>query len=145
MKRIHDLGTDATQENIRAAWDSFSDQKHKRKNIRQYERNLDDNLARVLHDLTDESWYPSDYIRKDVMERKHRTLAKVPFLTMFLKLLPSVRTRPACMTTSHGSVLPSVRIWDRRLCSVRYGTNSSRTRRMNVITTCRWMLTIIFR
>lgn len=78
MKRIHDLGTDATQENIRAAWDSFSDQKHKRKNIRQYERNLDDNLARVLHDLTDESWYPSDYIRKDVMERKHRTLAKAP-------------------------------------------------------------------
>lgn len=78
MKRIHDLGTDATHENIRAAWDSFSDQKHKRKNIRQYERNLDDNLARVLQDLTDESWYPSDYIRKDVMERKHRTLAKAP-------------------------------------------------------------------
>ncbi len=72
-------------------------------------------------------------------------LRRLPFLTMFLKLLPSVRKRPACMTTSHGSVLPSVRIWDRRLCSVRYGTSFSRTRRMNVITTCRWMLTIIFR
>lgn len=78
MRRIHDKGTDATPENVRGAWDSFSEDKHKRKNISRYERNLDANLDRVLSKLIDEEWQPSPYIEKDVMERKPRRLAKAP-------------------------------------------------------------------
>lgn len=72
------MGTDATPENVRGAWDSFSDGKMHRKNIMRYEQRLDDNLARVLRKLEDESWSPSPYIEKDVFERKPRKLAKAP-------------------------------------------------------------------
>ena len=78
MRRIHDLGNDATPENVKAAWDSFSDQKLKRSNISRYERNLEQNLDRVLKSLTDEEWKPSPYKEKEVMERKKRKLAKAP-------------------------------------------------------------------
>lgn len=78
MRRIHDLGTDATPENVRGAWDSFSEGKTHRKNIKRYEHCLDENLARVLKELADESWQPSPYIEKEVVERKPRKLAKAP-------------------------------------------------------------------
>lgn len=78
MRRIHDLGTDATPENVRSAWNSFSDGKGKRKNIRKYERYLEKNLSRIEAELKDESWQPSPYIKKIVMERKRRELAKAP-------------------------------------------------------------------
>ena len=78
MRRIHDLGTDATPANVRCAWDSFSDGKNHRKNIKRYEKCLEENLNRVLHELDDESWQPSPYIEKRVFERKPRKLAKAP-------------------------------------------------------------------
>lgn len=78
MRRIHDLGTDATPGNIRGAWESFADGKGKRKNIRRYEKDLAANLQRVLAELESESWHPSPYIEKRVFERKPRKLAKAP-------------------------------------------------------------------
>lgn len=78
MRRIHDLGTDATSANVRGAWDSFSDGKNHRKNIKRYEKCLEENLNRVLRELEDESWQPSPYIEKRVFERKPRKLAKAP-------------------------------------------------------------------
>ena len=78
MRRIHDLGTDATPANVRCAWDSFSDGKNHRKNIKRYEKCLEENLNRVLRELDDESWQPSPYIEKRVFERKPRKLAKAP-------------------------------------------------------------------
>lgn len=78
MRRIHDMGEDATLDNIQGAWDSFSDGKTHRRNIRSYERNLQRNLERVLGQLIDETWQPSPYIEKNVFERKPRKLAKAP-------------------------------------------------------------------
>lgn len=78
MRRIHDLGTDATPANVHCAWDSFSDGKNHRKNIKRYEKCLEENLNRVLRELDDESWQPSPYIEKRVFERKPRKLAKAP-------------------------------------------------------------------
>ena len=78
MRRIHDNGMAETADNIQSAWESFSDGKGKRDNIRKYEKNLQANLERVQHELEDESWEPSPYISKEVMERKRRKLAKAP-------------------------------------------------------------------
>lgn len=78
MRRIHDLGTDATFENAKGAWDSFSEGKGRRKNIRRYENNLEENLKRVVSELESELWMPSPYIEKEVVERKRRKLAKAP-------------------------------------------------------------------
>lgn len=78
MRRIHDMGEDATLDNIQGAWDSFSDGKTHRRNIRSYERNLQRNLERVLDELKKETWQPSPYIEKNVFERKPRKLAKAP-------------------------------------------------------------------
>lgn len=78
MRRIHDNGEAETTANVRSAWDSFSDGKGKRNNIRKYEKNLEANLKRVQSELEDESWMPSPYVSKEVFERKHRKLAKAP-------------------------------------------------------------------
>lgn len=78
MRRIHDGGEDASPENVRLSWEAFSEQKHKRRTIRRYERDLERNLERVLSSLTNEDWKPSPYIEKEVVERKRRKLAKAP-------------------------------------------------------------------
>lgn len=78
MRRIHDCGEDASPENVRNSWEAFSEQKHKRRTIRRYERDLEGNLERVLRSLTDEDWKPSPYVEKEVVERKRRKLAKAP-------------------------------------------------------------------
>ncbi|MDD6553009.1 MAG: hypothetical protein PUF37_05405 [Prevotellaceae bacterium] len=78
MRRIHDNGEAETLDNIQRSWDSFSEDKHKRKNIRCYESKLEQNLIRVQSELINESWKPSPYVSKTVMERKRRELAKAP-------------------------------------------------------------------
>ncbi len=64
--------------NVQAAYDNFSRSKHKRKAVRDYDERLDSNLDRVLHELRDESWMPSPYRPKVVVERKRRELARAP-------------------------------------------------------------------
>lgn len=78
MRRIHDMGTDVLLSNVQETWKAFSKNKGYRKNIQRYEKDLDNNLEKVLLDLANETWHPSPYIEKTVMERKLRTLAKAP-------------------------------------------------------------------
>lgn len=78
MHRIRDCGEAEHLPNIQAAFYNFSHGKHKRMMIQEYESNLQRNLQRVLQELTDESWSPSPYRPKTVMERKRRELARAP-------------------------------------------------------------------
>ena len=76
MRRIRDIGEAENMDNVRAAFENYSEQKHKRRTVREYEENLELHLGVVLQQLIDESWQPSPYIRKVVFERKRRVLAK---------------------------------------------------------------------
>lgn len=76
MRRIRDMGEAESKENVRAAFDNYSDQKHKRRTVKEYEENLELNLGLVMQQLIDESWQPAPYTRKVVFERKRRILAK---------------------------------------------------------------------
>lgn len=77
MRRIRDT-VEMSAEIVRKAFDNYSENKHKRKNVRRYESCLEQNLDAVLCQLIDESWTPSPYIEKTVFEKKTRKLAKAP-------------------------------------------------------------------
>lgn len=77
MRRIRDTG-EMSADIVRKAFDKYSENKHKRKNVRRYESCLDENLDLVLRQLVDESWTPSPYIEKTIFEKKMRRLAKAP-------------------------------------------------------------------
>lgn len=77
MRRIRDT-VEMSAEIVRKAFDNYSENKHKRKNVRRYESCLEQNLNAVLCQLIDESWTPSPYIEKTVFEKKKRKLAKAP-------------------------------------------------------------------
>ena len=77
MRRIRDTG-EMSADIVRKAFDKYSENKHKRKNVRRYESCLDENLDLVLRQLVDESWTPSPYIEKTIIEKKMRRLAKAP-------------------------------------------------------------------
>ena len=62
MRRIRDTG-EMSADIVRKAFDKYSENKHKRKNVRRYESCLDENLDLVLRQLVDESWTPSPYMR----------------------------------------------------------------------------------
>ena len=76
MRRIRDLGEAENEDNVRAAFDNYSDQKHKRRTVKEYDERLDLNLGLVLKQLIDESWQPAPYTKKVIYERKRRVLAK---------------------------------------------------------------------
>lgn len=76
MRRIRDRGEAETDANVRQAFENYSDQKHKRRTVKEYEENLDTNVQIVLQQLIDESWQPAPYTKKVVFERKRRVLAK---------------------------------------------------------------------
>lgn len=78
MRRIRDRGEAESLHNVRCAYDNFSRSKHKRKAVRDYDSRLDRNLERVLNELRNESWTPSPYRPKVVVERKRRELARAP-------------------------------------------------------------------
>ena len=77
MRRIRDTG-EMSADIVRKTFDKYSENKHKRKNVRRYESCLDENLDLVLRQLVDESWTPSPYIEKTIFEKKMRRLAKAP-------------------------------------------------------------------
>ena len=76
MRRIRDRGEAENEANVRKAFDNYSKQKHKRRNVREYEELLDMNVQIVLQQLIDESWIPAPYTKKVIFERKRRVLAK---------------------------------------------------------------------
>lgn len=76
MRRIRDRGEAETEANVRKAFENYSDQKHKRRTVREYEEHLDRNIRLALQQLKDESWQPAPYTKKVIFERKRRVLAK---------------------------------------------------------------------
>lgn len=78
MHRIRDNQENESFENVYAAWSNYSRSKHKRKDIRNYEEHLYENLNKILECLVDESWMPSDYTPKVIHGKKVRLIAKAP-------------------------------------------------------------------
>ena len=78
MRRIRDSRENETEQNVRDAFDNFSDGKHKRADIRAYEADLDENVRLVLADIINESFEPQGYKEAHIFDKKHRKLAKAP-------------------------------------------------------------------
>lgn len=78
MRRIRDDRENETEENAREAFEKFADGKHKRRDIRKFEQQLDDNLRLVLDDIINETFEPQGYQEKVIFEKKERRLAKAP-------------------------------------------------------------------
>lgn len=78
MRRIKDNRENETMENAQRAYDKYSDGKHKRYDIIEYEQDLDANLRLVLDDIINETFVPAGYKKKVIFEKKERQLAKAP-------------------------------------------------------------------
>lgn len=79
MKRIKDKASEVeNMENARAAYDTYSYQKHHRDYVERFDKNLEKNLQTILESLSSEEWTPKGYKRKIIFEKKKRVLAKAP-------------------------------------------------------------------
>ncbi|MBO5058041.1 MAG: hypothetical protein J6C05_09080 [Prevotella sp.] len=78
MRRIKDDRENETLENAQRAYDKYSDGKRKRRDIIEYEKDLDANLRLVLDDIINETFVPAGYKKKVIFEKKVRQLAKAP-------------------------------------------------------------------
>lgn len=79
MKRIKDKVSEVeNMENARAAYDTYSYQKHHRDYVERFDKNLEKNLQTILESLSSEEWTPKGYKRKIIFEKKKRILAKAP-------------------------------------------------------------------
>jgi hypothetical protein len=65
-----------TSDNFHVAWDRYSEAKGKRGYIINFERNLDDNLRRLLKMYVDETWTPSPYKQVWIRDKKLRQISK---------------------------------------------------------------------
>ena len=78
MKRIKENAENECEEIVSAAWDDFSDGKHRRPNIIKFEAELDRQLSDILQQIRDGSFVPQGYTAKIIYEKKTRLLAKAP-------------------------------------------------------------------
>lgn len=78
MRRIRDNGENESYQNIHDAYDNYSDQKHSRDYVREFEADLDNRLKEIRRQIIDETWQPKGYKSKVIFERKKRRLAKAP-------------------------------------------------------------------
>ena len=78
MRRIRDSRENETMANAYKAYDNYSDQKHHREYVQEYEKQLQGNLQLVVDMIIDESWQPKGYREEYIFERKLRKLAKAP-------------------------------------------------------------------
>jgi len=79
MKRIGHLSSlIETERNFEDAFWGYSDQKHRRAEVRCFEEDLEGNLKALLKAYADGSWKTSDYDYKEVLIPKHRIVAKLP-------------------------------------------------------------------
>lgn len=58
MRRIRDDRENETLENARDAFDKYADGKHKRSDVKMFEKDLDANLRLVLDDIINETFMP---------------------------------------------------------------------------------------
>lgn len=80
MKRIRDQGEAETRKNVSDAWQNYSKGKSRRKDIKDYEENLEERIDHVLQLLKTEEWKPEGYIRKVIFNKKKRVLGKASVL-----------------------------------------------------------------
>lgn len=78
MKRIKENAENESEDIVRAAWDDFSDGKHRRPNIIKFEAELDRHLRVILSQIKSGSFVPQGYTDKVIHEKKTRLLAKAP-------------------------------------------------------------------
>lgn len=78
MKRIKENAENESAEIVRAAWDSFSDGKHSRLNIQEFEADLETHIDEILMTLRCGSFMPAGYIDKVIHDKKRRMLGKAP-------------------------------------------------------------------
>lgn len=78
MRRLRDVPECETYDNAQKAFDSYSEMKHNRGYVQEYERHLQDNLLDVVRMIADESWHPFGYHEEFIFDRKVRKLAKAP-------------------------------------------------------------------
>ncbi len=78
MRRIRYNRENETLQNVREAFESYSDQKHNRWNVRRYEENLTEHNEKILQEIIDDSFVPSGYTEKWIFDKKPRKLAKAP-------------------------------------------------------------------
>lgn len=78
MRRIRDRAENESVENARQAYDNFSEHKHNRDYVKDYETRLQMNLEEAVALIVDESWKPEGYREKFIFTKKFRKLAKAP-------------------------------------------------------------------
>lgn len=78
MRRLSDSAEMETLDNARRAYDNYSDSKHNRGYVREYDADLERNLENVVMMIADETWVPEGYTPKVIFNRKVRVLAKAP-------------------------------------------------------------------
>lgn len=67
-----------TLENFESAFWGYSKNKHHRKEVKDFESNLEENLHFLLHSYLTQSWKTSGYIPKEVFKPKQRIVHKSP-------------------------------------------------------------------
>lgn len=77
MRRLKDK-QDATLAIARAAYDTFSEHKHNRSTVQEFEHDLENNLKVIISEIISEDWIPAEYKEKIIYEKKERHLAKAP-------------------------------------------------------------------
>ena len=73
MKRIKENAENECEEIVSAAWDDFSDRKHRRPNIIKFEAALDTHLRDILAHIKNGSFFPQGYTDKIIHEKKTTT------------------------------------------------------------------------
>ena len=68
-----------TIDNFRLAFDGSSQHKHKRPDIVRFERDLERNLFKLLHEYINETYKTSEYTYFVIYEHKKRVISKLPY------------------------------------------------------------------
>ena len=80
MRRLKDK-QDATLAIARAAYDTFSEHKHHRSNVQEFEHDLENNLKVIISEIISEDWIPAEYKEKIIYEKKER-----PVITRLVRI-----------------------------------------------------------
>lgn len=78
MRRIRDNQENESLDNAMRAYANFSEGKHYRDYVQHFEKNLSDNLEKIVQQIKNESWQPKGYDEKVIFLQKKRKLAKAP-------------------------------------------------------------------
>lgn len=78
MRRIRDRSENESMENAYQAYEKYSDQKHSRDYVKEFDDHLQEKLEEIVGMIIHETWIPGGYKERVIFERKQRTLALAP-------------------------------------------------------------------